>query len=141
MASYDATDHSGFYSVAANAGDNLHFLATAAMPGASELLLYDPNGNLVAVAAGNAADGISSLIDFTVPGGDAGNWSVEVTGSPNVAGPNFFDYDLQISGATGLGPIDPLAGAAVPEPSSLALCGAGVLGLLGYARRSRKSRA
>ena len=38
-----------------------------------ELLLYDPNGNLVAVAAGNASDGRNSVIDFTVPSGDAGN--------------------------------------------------------------------
>ena len=45
-------------------------------------LLYDPNGNLVAIANGNAADGRNSVIDFTVPDGDAGNWIIEVTPSP-----------------------------------------------------------
>ena len=48
-----------------------------------ELLLFDPNGNLVAVAAGNASDGRNSVIDFTVPDGDAGTWTIEVTSSPN----------------------------------------------------------
>lgn len=136
LGTYDAANHSGFYAVGANVGDNLHFFVKAGATGAAELLLYDPNGNLVAVAAGNAADGVSSIIDFTVPAGDAGNWFVEVTGSPNVPDPNFFDYDLQISGATGLGPINPLAGAIVPEPSSLLLTAAGAIGLLTFFRRS-----
>ena len=52
-----------------------------------ELLLYDPNGNLVAVAAGNASDGRNSVIDFTVPDGDAGTWTIEVTASPNTPPP------------------------------------------------------
>ena len=80
-----------FYSVNANAGDNLHFATTTPAGGPlefvnnfyPELLLYDPNGNLVAVAAGNASDGRNSVIDFTVPGGDAGKWIIEVTPSPN----------------------------------------------------------
>jgi hypothetical protein len=38
-----------------------------------ELLWFDNNGNLVAIAAGNAADGSSSVIDFTVP---RGGWQV-----------------------------------------------------------------
>ena len=80
-----------FYSVNANAGDNLHFATTTPAGGPNEfvnnfypeLLLYDPNGNLVAVAAGNASDGRNSVIDFTVPAGDAGKWTIEVTPSPN----------------------------------------------------------
>ena len=75
------------YSVNANAGDNLHFATTTPAGGPNEfvnnfypeLLLYDPNGNLVAVAAGNASDGRNSVIDFTVPDGDAGKWIIEVT--------------------------------------------------------------
>ena len=64
-----------FILVNANAGDNLHF-ATLTLAGGPnelannfypELLLYDNNGNLVAVAAGNAADGCNSAIDLTVP--------------------------------------------------------------------------
>ena len=85
-----------FYSVNANAGDNLHFATTTPAGGPNEfinnlypeLLLFDPNGNLVAVAAGNAADGRNSVIDFTVPSGDAGKWTIEVTPSPNTALPD-----------------------------------------------------
>ena len=88
VSSGDGTD---FYSVNANAGDNLHFATTTPAGGPNEfvnnfypeLLLYDPNGNLVAVAAGNASDGRNSVIDFTVPDGDAGKWTIEVTPSPN----------------------------------------------------------
>ena len=80
-----------YYSVNANAGDNLHFATSTPAGGPDEfinnlypeLLLYDPNGNLVAVAAGNASDGRNSVIDFTVPDGDAGTWVIEVTASPN----------------------------------------------------------
>ena len=75
-----------YYSVNANAGDNLHFATTTPAGGPNEfvnnffpeLLLYDPQGNLVAVAAGNASDGRNSVIDFTVPAGDAGKWTIEV---------------------------------------------------------------
>ncbi len=38
-----------------------------------------PNGDLVAIAAGNAPDGRNSVIDFTVPAGDAGTWTIAVT--------------------------------------------------------------
>ena len=46
-----------------------------------ELLLYDPNGNLVAIANGNGANGSDSVIDFTIPDGDGGAWTAQVTGS------------------------------------------------------------
>ena len=72
-----------------------------------ELLLYDPNGNLVAVAAGNASDGRNSVIEFTVPDGDAGNWTIEVTSSPNTPLPTQGEYGLLVTGATGaLSPFD-----------------------------------
>ncbi len=64
-------------------------------------LLYDPNGNLVAVAAGNASDGRNSVIDFTVPDGDAGKWTIEVTPSPNTEKPTQGEYGLLVTGATG----------------------------------------
>ena len=97
------------YSVNANAGDNLHFATTTPAGGPNEfvnnlypeLLLYDPNGNLVAVAAGNASDGRNSVIDFTVPGGDAGKWTIEVTPSPNTPLPTQGEYGLLVTGATG----------------------------------------
>lgn len=102
-----------FFAVAANVGDNLQFYVSAGNPGTqfSELLLYDPRGDLVALASGNASDGSSSVIDFTVPSGDTGNWRIEVTGSPNVnPAKNGFNYDLRVQGATGIGPIDPVTG-------------------------------
>ena len=92
LSSPNGTD---FYSVNANAGDNLHFATTTPAGGPNEfvnnlypeLLLYDPNGNLVAIADGNASDGRNSVIDFTVPDGDAGKWTIEVTASPNTPTP------------------------------------------------------
>ena len=91
-----------------------------AVPGTKkpELLLYDNNRNLVAVAAGNASDGSSCTIDFTVPANSAGTWYVEVTRA-NAAQDNFA-YGLVIQGATGVGPlnpIDPKSDGAVKGPS------------------------
>ena len=94
--------------------------------------MYDQNGNLVAIASGNAADGSSSVIDFTIPSGGSGNWVAEVLGSPSVANPdtNLFDYDLLIQGATGRGPIDPVAAqTSVPEPSTFGFAGIALGGL------------
>ena len=79
-----------YYYVPANVGDQLAFSTSTPTSGPPEiqngfypeLLLYDPNGNLVAVASGNASDGRNSIIDFTVPSGDAGQWGIEVTASP-----------------------------------------------------------
>ena len=135
IGTFDDPSHTGFYSVAAKAGDNLHFLVQPDVPisATTELLLFDPNNNLVAVASGNGSDGSSSEIDFTVPAGDTGNWTIEVTSNPSNFG--FFNYNLLITGDTGAGPIDPLP-PNVPEPSSLFLCGLGALGLLvGASRR------
>jgi hypothetical protein len=117
-----------FYSLNANAGDLLHFYVQSedSSDPSVELLLYDANGNLVAIADGNAPDGNSSIIDYTVPSGDAGNWTAGVTDTTGDSLP----YDLQISGATGLGSISP-----IPEPGTLGIFGASVLGL--YKRRRR----
>jgi protocatechuate 3,4-dioxygenase beta subunit/methionine-rich copper-binding protein CopC len=98
-----------YYSVSANEGDNLHFATTTPAGGPNqfdngfypELLLYDPNGNLVAIANGNASDGRNSVIDFTVPGGDAGTWTIEVTPSPSTLSPTSGEYGLLATGATG----------------------------------------
>ena len=122
-----------YYSVNANAGDNLHFATTTPAGGPGEfvnnfypeLLLYDPNGNLVAIAAGNASDGRNSVIDFTVPDGDAGTWTIEVAPSPNTPTPTYGEYGLLATGATGaLSPFvvtgtTPAAGALVQPPTDI----------------------
>jgi hypothetical protein len=97
-----------FYAVAVEGSDSLHFNLSAGSPGTKkpELLLYDNNRNLVAVAAGNASDGSSCTIDFTVPANSAGTWYVEVTRA-NAAQDNFA-YGLVIQGATGVGPLNPI---------------------------------
>ena len=130
----------GAYDVNANAGDNLAFDVNATTPlTATELLLYDSNGNLVAIASGNGSDGLSSIIDFTVPGGDAGEWQIQVAPSPNIPVPQAYAYDLAIQGFSGLGPVNP---SPVPEPSTwaMALVGFAGLGLMGF-RRAGRARA
>jgi hypothetical protein len=109
----------GTYDVNANVGDNLVFNvnATTTLTG-TELLLYDPNGNLVAVAAQNGSDGFSSVIDFTVPGGDAGEWQIQVVPDQIIPVPTPYAYDLAIQGFSGLGTVNP---SAVPELSTWAL--------------------
>ncbi len=124
-----------YYSVNANAGDNLHFATSTPAGGPNEfvnnlypeLLLYDPNGNLVAVAAGNGSDGRNSVIDFTVPQGDAGQWIIEVAQSPNTSAPTFGEYGLTATGATGtLAPFTvtaatPAPGALIQPPSTVTI--------------------
>jgi hypothetical protein len=128
----------GIYDVNANIGDNLAFDVNATTPlTATELLLFDPNGNLVAIAAGNGSDGLSSIIDFTVPDGDQGEWQIEVAPSEILPVPQAYAYDLAIQGASGLGPVNP---SPVPEPSTWALALAGFvsLGLMSWRRAGRE---
>jgi methionine-rich copper-binding protein CopC/protocatechuate 3,4-dioxygenase beta subunit len=120
-----------YYSVNTNAGDNLHFATSTPAGGPGEfinnfypeLLLYDPNGNLVAIANGNASDGRNSLIDFTVPDGDAGKWTIEVTASPSTPTPTSGEYGLLATGATGaVSPFavtstNPATGALIQPPT------------------------
>jgi hypothetical protein len=124
----------GAYDVNANAGDNLSFdvHATTTLT-ATELLLYDPNGNLVAIASQNGSDGFSSIIDFFVPAGDAGEWQIQVAPSPNIPVPQAYAYDLAIQGFSGLGPVNP---SPVPEPSTwvMAFVGFAGLSLMGFSR-------
>jgi hypothetical protein len=127
----------GAYNVNANAGDNLSFDVHATTPlTGTELLLSDPNGNLVAVAAQNGSDGFSSIIDFTVPSGDAGEWQIQVAPDPNIPVPQAYAYDLAIQGFSGLGPVNP---SPVPEPSTwvMAFVGFAGLGLMGFGRAGR----
>jgi methionine-rich copper-binding protein CopC len=122
-----------YYYVNANAGDKLHFATTTPAGGPGEfinnfypeLLLYDNNGNLVAIANGNASDGRNSVIDFTVPDGGAGKWTIEVTPAPPPEGQlaSFGEYGLLATGATGgVSPFSvtattPATGALVQPPT------------------------
>ena len=126
LGSLSSTNGTDFYSVNANAGDNLHFATSTPAGGPNEfvnnlypeLLLYDPNGNLVAVANGNASDGRNSVIDFTVPDKDAGKWTIEVTASPNTPTLTAGEYGLLVTGATGtLSPF--VVSSTVPATNAL----------------------
>jgi hypothetical protein len=127
----------GTYDVNANVGDNLHFDVNATTPSTgTELLLYDPNGNLVAIASQNGSDGLSSIIDFLVEVGDAGEWQIQVAPDANASPPHPYAYDLAIQGFSGLGPVNP---SPVPEPSTWAMAFVGFagLGLMGFRRAGR----
>ena len=131
----------GNYTVNASVGDNLQFDLNATTPSTgTELLLYDPNGNLVAVASQNGSDGLSSIIDFTVPGGESGEWQIQVSPDVNAMPPQPYAYDLAIRGFSGLGPVDP---SPVPEPSTwaMALAGFAGLGLVGRLKRNAANAA
>ena len=120
-----------YYVVNVNAGDNLHFATSTPSGGPAafqnglypELLLFNQDGDLVAVAAGNAADGRNSIIDFTVPQGGFGLWTIEVAPSPNTTNPTQGEYGLLVSGATGSRPYffvastNPAPGAIVATPT------------------------
>jgi hypothetical protein len=67
------------FNEAAGADINLFAIATHPSSQGAELLLYDINSNLVAIANGNGADGLSSMIDYTVPSGGGGTWFAAVT--------------------------------------------------------------
>ena len=123
-----------YYRVAANADDHLHFATATPSPGPAELangfypelLLFDPNGDLVAIANGNA-DGVNSVIDFTVPDGWGGNWAVAVSPSPSTPSVTHGDYFLTVQGETGAFPpllvtdSDPATGANVAPPGTCTL--------------------
>jgi pre-peptidase len=96
-----------WYQFNVNAGDNLYLATTT--PGGSSgnglqfpndlmptLTLYDGNGNLVASATGNAADGRNDAIQWTAL--SSGGYRVQIlapaTGSPG-------EYTIAVQGATG----------------------------------------
>ena len=137
------SQQAGFFALSADAGDNLHLVVSAGTPATQfpELLLYDPNGNLVAVAAGNAPDGSSSVIDFTVPGGDAGAWSAEVAGSsgPPIRIRTCLTTIFSIRGDTGVGPINPIPPSTVPEPSAFTLFVMPLAALVLFSRRKKSA--
>ncbi len=124
-----STSGTDYYAVNVNARDNLAFTTTTPSGGPgqfgntldTELLLFDANGNLVAIAAGNAPDGRNSVIDFTVPSGDAGTWTIAITSPDGTSG----EYGLLATGATGaLSPFyvtgtTPASGALVQPPTDI----------------------
>lgn len=131
----------GAYAVNANVGDQLSFDVHSTSPASTltELVLLDPDANVVAAASGNGFDGLSSVIQFAVPSGDAGEWKIEVLPAASLPTVTPYAYDLAIQGASGLGPVDP---RAIPEVSTwaMSLCGFASLGLMAW-RQGRRNGA
>ena len=114
-----------------NAGDMLDITVNSTPPGTlTELQLFDPSANFVAIAQGNGADGESSVIDFTAV--SSGNYTLDLV-DPGVAA---FNFSLEIEGNTG-GAVSQIASA--PEPSSVSLCFLVVIGLVIGKLRTRRS--
>ena len=120
----------GLYRFSANAGDALTMTLNALqIPTPTELELFDPDQNLVAVAEQNASDELGSLINFTVPDGSTGTWYAEALSPSGVP----FAYDLAIEGATSFGSVNPrpaLPSTPIPEPASGSVLMAGVLAIV-----------
>jgi hypothetical protein len=112
--------------IPSNVGDTLHLdLADLSTTVPSDVLLFDPMGNLVAVASGNATDGLSSLIDFTIPSGYAGNWVAEAADLNSTP----YNYNLGVYGETaGMAYAQTTTTTTTPEPASLTML---LLGLSG----------
>jgi len=88
-----------YSSIPVVAGNNLNITLTSPDLGASqgtELLLFDPQGNLVAVAAGNGSNGSSVLTYNPTISGD---WSVAATNT----GSGNYNFNLGINGYSGTG--------------------------------------
>jgi hypothetical protein len=109
-------------SIPTNGGDILQLNGTSPdlAPGNNTaLLLFDNNGNLVAVAAGNGADG-SSLLNYQVPGVDGGLWTAEVED----LSPSAYEYNLSVYGETAGNPFPEYPTTTTtptPEPASFCL--------------------
>jgi len=105
-----------------NGGDTLNLNATSpdlASGDTTGLLLFDNNGNLVAVAAGDGPNG-SSLLNYQVPGGDAGLWTAEVEDLSSTA----YNYNLSVYGETAGDPYleyPTTTTTTTPEPGSFGL--------------------
>ena len=118
-----ATQQSTDVLIPANAGDTLNLNATSPdlAPGSNTaLLLFDNDGNLVAVAEGNGPGG-SSVLTYQVPGGGGGLWTGEVEDPSAMA----YDYNLNVYGETAgnayLEYPTTTTTATTPEPGSLGL--------------------
>jgi len=78
-------------------GQAVNITVTPANTQVTALLLFDPFGNLVAIVTGNGSDGRSAPITSTIPQGDAGTWSIEVT-TAGQSSADYFDYTLHAFG-------------------------------------------
>jgi subtilisin family serine protease len=118
------TASASYFKVSVNAGDNLVIDTTTPFGepqfpnqpnnGLQPILeLFDPNGNLVATAQGNAPDGKNDVLNYTAL--TSGTFFVKVSGANKSAG----EFTVAVKGATGALPAftvtgtDPAAGKHV----------------------------
>ena len=126
-----ANDDTDYYAFNAAAGATLVIKTSTPAGGPNEfvnqlypaLKLFDPAGNLIAVASGNAADGRNSEIVFTVPEGAGGTWIVQVLQSTLTETPTIGEYGLSITGGSSLADFSvvssvPASGALVQPPTT-----------------------
>jgi streptogramin lyase len=94
------------YSFTAKAHDVVTLSTTTPIQGARQpgdtfdpkILLYGPNGTLVASNDNGAADGRNALLQYTIPTGSGGTYVAEVVASPLTPAPTAGEYTLSISG-------------------------------------------
>jgi len=112
-------------------------LRSPAGPSPWDLLVIQPDPGLPVPADGFFDGLVFDIADALAPGATLGVFSVEFdflgTGIPGRQSFEFYGADLELlaSGSTRL------AGANVPEPGTLALIAAGLLGLLRSRKRAR----
>ena len=106
-------------------------LTDPSSPGAAtDLLLFDNNGNLVPLASGNGGR-TESLVSFTVPSGEAGNWTARAETLDSA-----YSYDLSVYGETGSAAFGPSSGTmTTPEPASVSMLLLGLSGCALFLRR------
>jgi hypothetical protein len=95
-ASGDASENFFSFHEAAGAQIGLNVTATHPSTLGTQLMLFDSNGNAVAMAEQNGPDGLSSILDYTVPAGGDGTYEAGVL-QPDVGSPAPFDYRLQFA--------------------------------------------